>query len=62
MSVCTHEFRPEYPGYEYCVCGSHKAHHVTPSKPIELYTRVNHWKPKADAVPVSKNRKPRGQR
>jgi len=33
-----------------------------PAKPVELYTKVNHWKPKANAVPVSKNRKPRGER
>lgn len=28
MSFCGHEFRPEFPSSEYCVCGSHKGHHI----------------------------------
>lgn len=31
-------------------------------KPVELLARENRWKPKAKAIPVSRNRKPRGER
>lgn len=36
MIVCTHEFRPQERFEDYCMCGSHKSHHVvlSPAQPV----------------------------